>query len=138
VAAAITHANTYTAQRGVSLSWSHHIVISMPILTDRCGPQAAPGTGWSIVRFSIGFIGILVPNPALDSMRAFFNRYYLIKPPDLMLIEWMHGDWPGGIRVPTGTNGKRALSALPLVGNNAAFALSFIEDLSTYMMHCAC
>lgn len=42
-------------------------------------------------------------------MRNFFNRYYLIKPPDLMLIEWMHGDWPGGMRAPT-VDGLRAYS----------------------------
>lgn len=68
----------------------------------------APGTGWSVVRFSIGFIGILAPQASLASMRDFFNRYYLIKPPDLMLIEWMHGDWPGGMRAPTLDNGQRA------------------------------
>ena len=52
-------------------------------------------------------LGILTPQPALASMRDFFNRYYLIKPPDLMLIEWMHGDWPGGMRTPTLKTGMR-------------------------------
>jgi hypothetical protein len=77
-------------------------------VASRCVQMQATGTGWSIVRFSIGFIGILTPQPALQSMRNFFNRYYLIKPPDLMLIEWMHGDWPGGMRAPTLDGGLRA------------------------------
>jgi len=81
VARAISHANSYTAGRG-----------------------AEPGAGWSLVRFSIGFIGILVPAPALPSMRSFFQRYYLIKPPDLMLIEWMH------VRAPHPTAAATSLS----------------------------
>ena len=53
-----------------------------PLAKRRAG--AEPGAGWSRVRFSIGFIGSLVPAPALPSMRSFFQRYYLSKPPDLM------------------------------------------------------
>ena len=41
-------------------------------VASRCVQMQATGTGWSIVRFSIGFIGILTPQPALQSMRNFF------------------------------------------------------------------
>jgi hypothetical protein len=73
-----------------------------------------------LLRFSIGFIGIVIPLPALPSFGNFLQRraprrtschapggalepgcagrYYLLNPPDLLLIEWMHGDWPGGVR----------------------------------------
>ena len=61
--------------------------------------QGAPTKpGWASLRFSIGFIGIVIPLPALPSFGEFLRRYYLLKPPDLLVIEWMHGDWAGGIR----------------------------------------
>jgi len=53
---------------------------------------------WSALRTSIGFIGIVVPDVQLQSLAAFIKRYYLRKPPDILLIEWMHGNWQGGVR----------------------------------------
>ena len=60
--------------------------------------QARPDGQWSMVRFSIGFIGILFQAKAMPALERFFLRYYLLKPPDLLLIEWIHGDWPGSVR----------------------------------------
>ena len=28
----------------------------------------------------------------------FLEAYYQRKPPDILLIEWVHGDWPGSVR----------------------------------------
>ena len=54
--------------------------------------------GWASLRFSIGFIGIVMPLPSMPSFGQFLRHYYLLKPPDILVIEWMHGDWDGGIR----------------------------------------
>eukprot|EP01051_Picozoa_sp_SAG22_P023750 SAG22_NODE_6266_length_877_cov_1.539846_1_plen_127_part_00 len=56
------------------------------------------GQGWSMLRSSLGFIGILLPFRSLPSLRAFLELHYQTKPPDLLLVEWAHGNWPGSVR----------------------------------------
>jgi hypothetical protein len=52
------------------------------------GNRVSSGS-WSVIRFSIGFIGILIKDASLSGFSRFLQKFYLIKPPDLLLMEWM-------------------------------------------------
>ena len=53
---------------------------------------------WSMLRTSIGFIGILIRRADARALGDFLEAHYQHKPPDILLIEWVHGDWPGSVR----------------------------------------
>lgn len=53
---------------------------------------------WSMLRTSIGFIGIVIHRSDANALGDFLEAHYLRKPPDILLIEWVHGDWPGSVR----------------------------------------
>ena len=53
---------------------------------------------WSMLRTSIGFIGIVIKRTDSDALAAFLEAHYTRKPPDILLVEWVHGDWPGSVR----------------------------------------
>ncbi|KAK3267525.1 hypothetical protein CYMTET_23924, partial [Cymbomonas tetramitiformis] len=61
---------------------------------------------WSMVRTSIGLIGIMLQDDDLQSFSDFIQAHYLQKPPDLLLVEWAHGDWEGGVRAIEATKGR--------------------------------
>jgi hypothetical protein len=55
--------------------------------------------GWSVLRTSVGFIGIVMSRESVLKFRAFLHAYYMIKPPDLLLSQFQHGTWPGSCAV---------------------------------------
>jgi len=48
-----------------------------------------------MLRTSIGFIGIMINRADAHALANFLEAHYQRKPPDILLIEWVHGDWPG-------------------------------------------
>ena len=53
---------------------------------------------WSMVRTSVGFIGIATRRADAYALADFLETHYEKKPPDILLIEWVHGDWEGSVR----------------------------------------
>ena len=53
---------------------------------------------WSMLRTSIGFIGIAIKRADANALADFLERHYRVKPPDILLVEWAHGDWEGSVR----------------------------------------
>ena len=53
---------------------------------------------WSMVRTSVGFIGIATRRADAYALADFLELHYEKKPPDILLIEWVHGDWVGSVR----------------------------------------
>ena len=51
---------------------------------------------WSMLRTSIGFIGIAIKRADANALADFLERHYRVKPPDILLVEWAHGDWGRG------------------------------------------
>ena len=49
---------------------------------------------WSMLRTSIGFIGIAIKRADANALADFLERHYRVKPPDILLVEWAHGDFP--------------------------------------------
>jgi hypothetical protein len=69
---------------------------------------------WSMLRTSIGFIGIVIPRADASALGDFLEAYYQSKPPDILLIEWVHGGWPGSVRA----TAAAAQDGQPRVGEN--------------------
>jgi hypothetical protein len=53
---------------------------------------------WSMVRTSVGFIGIATRRADAYALADFLETHYEKKPPDILLVEWVHGDWEGSVR----------------------------------------
>jgi hypothetical protein len=65
-----------------------------------------------MMRGSIGLIGILLPAAELPDLAAFIERHYERKPPDILLVEWVHGDWVGSVRGAPEAHGAAAKQRL--------------------------
>jgi hypothetical protein len=46
---------------------------------------------YGMLRFSIGFIGIVIRRADANALGNFLETHYQKKPPDILLIEWVHG-----------------------------------------------
>jgi hypothetical protein len=40
-------------------------------------------------------MGIVINRADAYALANFLEAHYQRKPPDILLIEWVHGDWPG-------------------------------------------
>lgn len=59
---------------------------------------AAVDPMWTMLRTSIGFIGIVMHRADTNALANFLETHYQRKPPDILLIEWVAGNWEGGVR----------------------------------------
>ena len=59
----------------------------------RASPRVEVDREWSMLRTSIGFIGIAIKRADANALADFLERHYRVKPPDILLVEWAHGDW---------------------------------------------
>ena len=59
---------------------------------------AAVDPMWTMLRTSIGFIGIVMHRADSNALANFLEMHYQRKPPDILLIEWVAGNWEGGVR----------------------------------------
>ena len=88
---------------------------------------------WSMLRTSIGFIGIAIKRADANALADFLERHYRVKPPDILLVEWAHGDWEGSVRaarlaksghaLPRGTRRGRTSSPPETRSNTSALCL---------------
>lgn len=68
------------------------------IVDDFCFLDATHGPHWGSLRMGIGFMGMAFPGRKLHSMRRYWQRYYLIKPCDLLHDDWAQSTLPGANR----------------------------------------
>ena len=64
----------------------------------RMAAAAAVDPMWTMLRTSIGFIGIVMHRADSNALANFLEMHYQRKPPDILLIEWVAGTWEGGVR----------------------------------------
>ena len=62
------------------------------------GRRRAVDPMWTMLRTSIGFIGIVMHRADSNALANFLEMHYQRKPPDILLIEWVAGNWEGGVR----------------------------------------